>query len=526
VAPIVEKLQREGLPIQKVDIDKQRDLASRFHIEQIPTFVLVVDGKELDRTTGRLTESDLRRMIARIPAAAAPPAALAQADPRVPTTPMGIPVDLGNPEPMPRPEPAPAQEVRVAQEEPRRGLRNLLPFGRNQEPPAGNAAVVRGNDSPLTGANNPPAPLADPDVAADPMMTSVRIRVVTNGHIDLGSGTVISSRTGITQILTCAHIFKEFGDSSRIEVDVFEHGRSQQYIARLVKFDTTSDLGLISIPTATPVPSAKVGGRNEAPRVGEPVAAIGCSGGEEPTRQQSRVTDIDKYDGPHNILCTGVPVRGRSGGGLFNRHGEIVGVCSAADEQEQRGFFSGLLAIHALLDNCGLTSLYAAPEVPAAAPASTPAAPAQLASNAREMPSQPLSSNPFATAAASDPAVNPATMPASPAHEAMDVATGDAEVVVIIRDRHNPGAANRVVIIHEASPKFMSYLSGELGSSTIDMRSLGSAETPVDAPIVPRPLRTAERNSTAEWSFSGANRQLQPTTLSQPVAPQRFVRSR
>jgi thiol-disulfide isomerase/thioredoxin len=523
MAPIVEKLAREGLPIQKVDIDQQRDLANRFRVEQIPTFVLLVDGKEVDRTTGRLTEADLRRMIARIPASQSPePATLARTDSRAPATPMGIPVELGTAEPMPRPEPPPREEIRTAQEEPKRGLRDLIPFGRSQAAPASQSPVVRGNDSAL--ASQPAAPPTDPAAAADPMSTSVRIRVITNGHIDLGSGTVISSQPGLTQILTCAHIFKEFAETSRIEVDVFEHGRSQQYIAKLVKFDDKSDLGLISIPLTNPVPAAIVGGRNAAPRVGEPVAAIGCSGGEEPTRQQSRVTDIDKYDGPHNILCTGVPVRGRSGGGLFNRNGEIIGVCSAADEQEQRGFFSGLLAIHALLDTCGLTSLYSQPEAPATTPAATPG-PAQLASGAREMPSQPMPASVPAIAETSAQELHPAAIPTS-TQEPMDVATGDAEVVVIIRDRRNPGGTDRVVIIHEASPKFMSYLSGELGGSTLEMRSLGANDRPGDPPIVPHPLRTAERTSTSERSFSDANRQLQPTTLSQPMIPQRFVRSK
>ena len=67
MAPVVEKLAREGLPLVKVDIDQERELASQFHIEKIPTFVVVVDGREVDRSSGMMSEADLRRMAARIP---------------------------------------------------------------------------------------------------------------------------------------------------------------------------------------------------------------------------------------------------------------------------------------------------------------------------------------------------------------------------------------------------------------------------------------------------------------------------
>ncbi|SFH53446.1 thioredoxin domain-containing protein [Planctomicrobium piriforme] len=518
VAPIVEKLQREGLPIRKVDIDQQRDLASKYSVQQIPTFVLVIDGKEADRTTGRLTEADLRRMIARIPANA--PAGsdnIASPSPRQGL----IPIDLGEPAPMTRPEPArPArEETRIAEAEPKKGFRDMLPFGRKDKP-AEEPAVVRGNDSALNSASTPTS-----DESIDPMESSVRIRVITNGRIDLGSGTVISSKPGITQILTCAHIFKEFTDDSRIEVDVFDHGRATQFLARLMKFDAASDLGLISIPTTTPLRATKVAAATGNPKVGEPVAAIGCSGGDEPTRQQSRVTDIDKYEGPHNLLCNGVPVRGRSGGGLFNRHGEIVGVCSAADEQEQRGFYSGLLAIHKLLDQVSLTHLYAppaaAPEVPAQSFAST-AAPA-----ARPFDSAPAS--PFAAVSAPEPSASApaAAMAANVAGTTpLDVHAGDAEVVVIIRDRSQTQAPNRVVILHQASPKFMSYLSGELQDGAMDTNLLGALEATDEMPVVSRSTRTpAIPVSAARVSSEVGKQVLQPTTLSQPMVPQKYSRS-
>jgi hypothetical protein len=79
---------------------------------------------------------------------------------------------------------------------------------------------------------------------------------------------------------------------------------------------------------------------------------VGCGHGNNPTQQKHVVTQTDRYEGPSNIIeCTGVPVQGRSGGGLFNQQGEVVGVCMAADEQGRRGLYVGLKAIQGFLNS-------------------------------------------------------------------------------------------------------------------------------------------------------------------------------
>ena len=543
MAPIVEKLQREGLPIQKVDVDQQRDLTARFNIQQMPTFLLLVDGKEVDRVTGRMTESDLRRMAARIPTQKSAASASAH-NPLVNASRSSgqIPIELGQAAPLVRPAPIqPARdEVRVAETEQKRGIRDRIPFGRKDK--AETPAVVRGNDSSVGGIDFGTSNVSV-ETPADPMDSSVRIRVITNGRIDLGSGTVISSQQGISQILTCAHIFNGFSDDSRIEVDLFENGRPAQFLARLIKYDKTSDIGLISIPTTSVIRSSKVASVEHAPKVGESVSAIGCSGGEEPTRQQSRITDIDKFDGPHNLLCVGVPVRGRSGGGLFNGHGEVIGVCSAADEPAQRGFYSGLLAIHQLLDQCSLAHLYQpAPKVeaPFAANDRTPSSPSDFGSagTPRELESSPFASMPPQQSA---PATTPSSMAMAGgmAPSSLDVQAGGAEVVVIIRDPAQPNAPNRVVILHQASPKFLSYLSGELKEGAIDTGLLGAASTGQHVPEIERSLRNDTMSQANPMPVASrpfpSNRPLhateakpamQPTTMSRPVIPKKYSRSR
>ena len=62
--PIFDKLSREKLPVQYIDIDEQRELAARFRVESLPTFVRVKQGGEVGRIEGKLSESQLRDFVA------------------------------------------------------------------------------------------------------------------------------------------------------------------------------------------------------------------------------------------------------------------------------------------------------------------------------------------------------------------------------------------------------------------------------------------------------------------------------
>jgi hypothetical protein len=57
--------------------------------------------------------------------------------------------------------------------------------------------------------------------------------------------------------------------------------------------------------------------------------------------------------GAANIETAGIPVQGRSGGGLFNNHGELIGVCFAADKELDEGLYCGTQVIHDRLNKIG-----------------------------------------------------------------------------------------------------------------------------------------------------------------------------
>ena len=62
MAPLVQRLSEAGYPIRKVNVTRDRALAARYGIRRIPCFVMLVDGKEVDRVTGGTSYGRLERM--------------------------------------------------------------------------------------------------------------------------------------------------------------------------------------------------------------------------------------------------------------------------------------------------------------------------------------------------------------------------------------------------------------------------------------------------------------------------------
>lgn len=488
MSPIIDRLAQQGYPVRKVDVDQHRDVAQRFRISSMPTFVLLVNGREVMRQEGMTSEAQLRRMLLQIPSwqqeLAAQDARGASGRQLATTNPGPMDSDFG-PSPFaidlgsasgpssfsaPRAQELPANSSALAQNEPpKRG--GLLPFLQRTPQPA--RAAQPAADAVVRGQSNEPEFPVSPAIVGDPQQASTRLRVKDPSGMNFGSGTIIESRIGRTLILTCGHIFRHLGENGVIEVDVFLKGRPPvTYVGKVVHFNAEADVGLVAIPTTERLPVIALASIDKPVQVGDSVLSIGCSGGEIPTRETIEVTSVNKYTGPDNIECTGFPPQGRSGGGLF-RQNELVGVCIAADPKDRRGVYTGLTPIYELLELTGFGHLLpvgrpviaaevaAAPVVPAAAalPVETPA----------DTAVSPFSSE-FAGAEALDSAsvgqvpvsMGPAAVAATPVAEPGELQhvlqqAPDAEVICIVRPR-NPQIPSRVVIIHEASPKLVGYL--------------------------------------------------------------------
>lgn len=438
IAPLVHRLEREGFPLKIVNADENAFVCQQHRVLSIPTFVLMIAGREVDRIEGKPPESELRRMCER--------------------------ARLAN-----------ANAVSKAEEQ--------KPEVKGQKTEESKKTI----DAPVIRAKHDDSAAPTPTKAngSDPLPACLRIRVKDSQGINFGTGTVIDSREGRTTILTCGHIFRKIDDKPLIEVDIFNGAKHETTVGHVLRYDLERDVGLIWIPTARPLPVAPIAGLSNATTVGQHVFSIGCSAGEPPTKLQHRVTCLNRYNGPDNIECTGVPVQGRSGGGLFDTAGRLIGVCIAADQRDQRGLYSGLQPIHDMLDQVKLSHLYPQgeprPKAEALTSRAAATAPARIeesvfdddgSDSATEELSGPFASSKGRSESQDSldrPKLAAATLgiPVTPAMNDSDLASefdpkAESEVVCIIRPLNNPRGASRVVIINRASTKFLSQLSGEL----------------------------------------------------------------
>lgn len=338
VAPVVERLHRKGYPIRKIDIDKSPELAQRYGVQSIPQFILVIDGKPAKRLVGPQSEKTLLNLMAQIPKA--PPEASAEE----------------------QEESAVARDDRPSW---RRGI--PIPFlGKSQEIEREDIETIRGqndetaNESSIGKGSTEIAEERGP-LTFDPMAASVRLRVNQGGTINFGTGTVIESRTSRTLVISCGHIFRGINSNTLIDVDYFDGQDKTTFKGKLLRYDEKADVGLIVVQTDRLLPTIQISTDPTLIRAKDLVSSVGCGNGNPPTRWQMFVKTIDQFVGSSIIECTHAPLSGRSGGGLFNRRGELIGICMAADRERDSGLYAGLKEIHKLLDSVALTSLYQKP---------------------------------------------------------------------------------------------------------------------------------------------------------------------
>ncbi|HET6323328.1 MAG TPA: trypsin-like peptidase domain-containing protein [Planctomycetaceae bacterium] len=538
--PMVERLHAEGHPIVKINIDDRPDLAQRFGISVVPTFVLVVGGQVQQSISGMQEESTLRNMLAQIPRRA----------PRAPERPArssrSLPVRLADDEtkpkwnfslPLPPFSSNSSKNTGMVQiDTPNAGRRSPTASGTvladNTQPDSGvpersdpSVASDRRQDLPMDSSVAGPdsvvrgaaprysnEPEASPDPASVSLLaSSARIRVTDDGGVYFGSGVVIDGTAGKSIVLTCGHILRDVKPGSQIEVDLFGGKNYHTYRGSIVKFDLDADVGLVMLQTPSSVTASPVAAAENQVMRGQRLVSIGCSRGELPSIERLQVTMLNRYEGPDTIECKGVPVKGRSGGGLFTMNGQVVGVCTNADPTEGKGVYAGLKPIHKLLRAAGLEDLIPGSRrtrgrtvdvaaAPPTAPTEEPA-PAKQELELAQM-KQARVKHTAAEALGEEPTAR-AEAEAVPATE-------DAEVICIIRPIHHTGNS-KVVIINRASRKFMKYLTGEAKDQVPTTPGAESSVTATgsDDPRGQQSVSTASTQTTSAWKPTSSAARLQ-----------------
>lgn len=324
-----------GFRIREIAANRFPNLAKRFQVRRLPSLLLLRKSRLEGRHEGRFVFSRFREMLAR------------------------------------------ARENRVARQERVREM--LVGNGRinrsdapQSVPPIApryiqtSATLANAN---LTSARLIPKPLDRNGrfaVAHHPsggektaFDATVRIRVIDPSGTSHGTGTIIHSTGNDALVLTCGHIFRESRGQGRIEADIAFSTEMKTVSGRLITFDSNAhDIALLTIRTPFQVKPAKIARQSFQGSLNQGVFTVGCDKGNQPTIRRSHFKRAASYDGAEKYDVYGRPIDGRSGGGLFNEQGELIGVCNAAAVHVDEGIYSGLKTIYRQLSISHLSHLF------------------------------------------------------------------------------------------------------------------------------------------------------------------------
>lgn len=188
---------------------------------------------------------------------------------------------------------------------------------------------------------------------------TVRLRVVDSGGTSHGTGTIIHSNGNDALVLTCGHIFRESKGRGKIEGDVDFASGMQRISGQLISFDAKAhDVALIAIRTSQPIQAVPLAPPTRRLQLNQPVFTVGCDKANTPTIRRSHYKRVAIYDSVEKYDVYGRPIDGRSGGGLFDEQGRLIGVCNAAAVHVDEGIYSGLRTIYGQLASSHLVQLF------------------------------------------------------------------------------------------------------------------------------------------------------------------------
>lgn len=417
--PVVQRLASEKFPIRQVDVTREPQVARQYGIVAYPTFVLFAGDREVQRFAGVTTYDDLVQMISR----------------------------------------------------------GQMPREVDQRSLAGQpgAPLVRGQ-----GPESPRDGLEVRSTEERALAATVRLKVQEEGSWGVGTGTIIDthfdeqSQQHEALVVTCGHLFKSSGGKGKIEVELFAPGARSPVAGELLDYDEHLDIALVSIWPGVKVTPVVVAGPGDVVRPQDVVFTVGCSEGQDPTVERSKIHAVNRYANRPNLTVGGRPAQGRSGGGLFNAAGQLIGVCNADDPADGEGIYAGPAAIHGQLDKFNLQAVY---QRGATVPVSheEPAAVDRLAESNPAAASVPLESTPIAEAA---PPQSFSADIAAPLSLAV-ASAARTELVCIVRTPGNPQGQSEVLVIDGASAALIQQILAEAkasGQARMAARQRGAAE--------------------------------------------------
>ncbi len=479
VEPGIEALAAEGYPVTTIMLNAQPEWGTRFSVDRTPTVILVADGKIAGRHAGLIDGVTLKKWFAAVGVTAGSKFA---------GQPGGTKVSL------------PAVST------PNSRLAEL------QAPVAIGKSNAEFRSATLHQGTTKPAD----EIEALALAATVRLRVEDPTGISHATGTVIHYHNGECLVMTCGHVFRDAAGKGKIVAEFgFADGQVQSAPGQLIDYDAgPRDIALVAIKTTANIEPVKIAEKSSLVDKGLPVFSIGCDLGAPPTIRHSQIATRAAYDGAIKYDIVGRPVSGRSGGGLFNSDGELIGVCNAAAVDTDEGIYTALETVHWQLANVNLQHLFEDASINRSIAANSPigsdteggtanrdrfaempvdaamttetSTPGLNSSDVLErnrIPQQALAPINRPENFRSENANAPTPVAWSRPDEASSLPTPDdnneMEVIIIVRSKTNPSHAEAITVSHP-SPQLLNYL-GNMQTTGIQSREIDVANLRTDS---------------------------------------------
>ena len=444
--PVLAEVEASGLQVQLIKVEDHPDFVKRFNVQGTPTYVMLVDNREVGRVVGVTTAAKLLGLSPQDGVRAAVRGQSPEA-PNYLNERLGGLFGKGGNSGKGASDGAPAADPFTQHQVRQAAARDASPESSSQVKTLQYAA------------EEPQA--VDPQARA--MSATVRLRVEESNGQAIGTGTIVDTQGDEALLVTCAHIFRDSKGKGRIQVELF-HPQPQTIEGTLIEYNLEKDIAVVSIKAGPSTISAPVAPTGLTIQKHESAFSIGCDKGANPTIRETKITNLNRYVGPANIEAAGEPTIGRSGGGLFNRDGYLIGVCNCADAQDNEGIYAAIESIHWQLEKVGLADLFKPRSQTADVPG--PAVAAVDYEDRRELSPRP--------AAVTSPS-----------------AQDDVEIIAIVRPRSNRNGKGNVIVIPKASQQLLQQIAANSADPTTaadlaltaDRRST-AAPLPNTGPIV------------------------------------------
>ena len=437
VEPSIEALKQEGYPVSTHYLSSSAEMGAKFGVDRTPTVVLISNNKMVGRHAGLIDAVTLKKWF----------------------TAVGMPNgtlfdDLAR-------KSGPVGGTKVVMQE-NRSAERIAKAGRDE---FSTPTIHKGTDR---------AANLNERMAMD---ATVRLRVEDPRGISFATGTVIHNHQGECLVMTCGHVFRDANGKGAITAEYgFAKGQKKTAAGQLIFYDADArDIALVAIRTNEKIKPVPIAQRTETVERGNDIFSVGCDHGDDPTIRHSKIKNRASYDGAIKYDIYGRPVDGRSGGGLFNAKGELIGVCNAAAVEVDEGIYTALDTIYWQLAKVNLEHLFE---------------PSAIVSNGRG--SNSLASNQLAQTFASNPRSRAPKSRLASLNRSRDSGARtlvsnprtpvawnnnpreDREVVIIVRSKSDPNQAE-AIMVSDPSPKLLDYLGTMKSSPEASKKQLNLA---------------------------------------------------